>query len=109
VHRIAALKKLRPLAEIGDDESALILESMSEPRLAATGTELLRVGAQLNQPRMILSGWAGLAVVLSDGRRQFLDIAVPGDLIGCSLFPDARAKTSLLFNFRRNGQDRRSY
>src|SRR5262249_41064749 len=51
---------------------------------------------ELTQPRLILSGWAGLYVILADGRRQFLDFALPGDLVGFALHTNAYAKASVV-------------
>ena len=82
------------MAAISDSEADLILQGAGEVTIAATGTELLRLGALLNQPRVILSGWAGLSVVLADGRRQLLDFALPGDLIGFSLHANTHAKAA---------------
>jgi CRP-like cAMP-binding protein len=94
--RVAAIRHLMALAEIAENESQSLLQSAGDVMLAPAGTELLRAGAELNQPRVILSGWAGLSVFLPDGRRQFLDFALPGDLLGFSLRPAARAKAGIV-------------
>ena len=94
--RLAMLRYVRALSTISDREADLILQGAGDLAVAAAGTELLRMGAQLNQPRLILSGWAGLSVVLSDGRRHFLDFALPGDLVGFSLYPQAHAKAAVV-------------
>jgi CRP-like cAMP-binding protein len=92
--RLAVLRFIRTVAAISDSEADLILQGAGEVTIAATGTELLRLGAPLNQPRVILSGWAGLSVVLADGRRQLLDFALPGDLIGFSVHGNTHAKAA---------------
>jgi CRP-like cAMP-binding protein len=94
--RLAALRYIRAVGAISDSEADLVLQCTSEATVAAAGTELLRSGAQLNQPRVMLSGWAGLSVVLADGRRQLLDFVLPGDLVGFSLHPNAHAKTAVV-------------
>ncbi len=91
-----ALRHIKAIAEISDGEAGLILQSASEATTAAAGAELLRLGVPLSQPRVVLSGWAGLSVVLPDGRRQFLDFALPGDLIGFSLHANAHAKAAII-------------
>jgi len=93
--RLLALKHFKTFAEISDAESEFLLQG-AEASYAAAGAELLRHGAELTQPRLILSGWAGLYVILADGRRQFLDFALPGDLVGFGLHANAYAKASVV-------------
>jgi len=92
--RPLVLRYVRTLTEISADEAEFLLQSTMDAASAPAGTELVCAGAVLNQPRMILSGWIGLAVFLPDGRRQLLDFALPGDIIGLNSRPDARAKAS---------------
>lgn len=94
--RLTAIKHMKAIAEISDGEAELVLQGVGEVATAAAGTELLRPGALLSQPRVLLSGWAGLSVVLPDGRRQFLDFALPGDLVGCSMHVNGRAKAAVI-------------
>src|SRR5262249_44893565 len=86
--RLIALGPIKAVAEVSDTESEFILQGAGEITVATPGPELFRVGAQLSQPRVILSGWAGLCVIMADGRRQLLDFALPGDLVGFSLHAD---------------------
>jgi CRP-like cAMP-binding protein len=94
--KLAALRYIRAVGDISDSEADLVLQGASEATIAAPGTELLRPGAPLNQPRVILSGWAGLSVVLADGRRQLLDFALPGDLVGFSLHDNTHSKAAVV-------------
>jgi CRP-like cAMP-binding protein len=94
--RLAALRYIRNVAAISDSEADLILQGASDVSFTTAGTELLRSGAQLGQPRVILSGWAALSIVLADGRRQLLDFVLPGDLVGFSLHADAHAKAAVV-------------
>ena len=59
--RLVVLKCLKTWADIAEDEAEFLVQNTGEASVAATGTELLRAGAALDQPRVILSGWAGLA------------------------------------------------
>ncbi len=94
--RLAVLRSIRSVAAISESEAELLLQGAGEATVAGAGTELLRLGVPLNQPRIVLSGWAGLSVVLSDGRRQFLDFALPGDLVGFSLHAHSHAKAAVV-------------
>jgi CRP-like cAMP-binding protein len=49
-----------------------------------------------DQPRFVLSGWVGLARHLMDGRRQIVDLFLPGDLITHRFGKAAHAKASYL-------------
>src|SRR5579871_1051225 len=94
--RLTALRYIRAMAEIADSEADFIMQDAGDAAIASAGSELLRAGAELSQPRVILSGWAGLSVFLPDGRRQFLDFALPGDLVGFCPRRNARAKASIV-------------
>jgi CRP-like cAMP-binding protein len=94
--RPIALKHIKALAEISGTESELLLKEIDQPTVTAAGSNLLRLGDQLNAPRVVLSGWACLAVTLPDGRRQLLDFALPGDLIGFSVHTNAHAKADVV-------------
>jgi CRP-like cAMP-binding protein len=50
---------------------------------ALSGAEALRSGRE--GPRLLVSGWAGAARTLADGRRQILHIYLPGDVMGMSM------------------------
>lgn len=43
---------------------------------------IMREGEQVNRLMVVCSGWAMRNVTLSDGRRQILDFALPGDVVG---------------------------
>ncbi|MEO9826456.1 MAG: Crp/Fnr family transcriptional regulator [Paracoccaceae bacterium] len=43
---------------------------------------IMREGEQLNKLLVVCNGWAMRQVTLADGRRQILDFALPGDVIG---------------------------
>jgi CRP-like cAMP-binding protein len=59
-------------------------------RNAVAGTDA-RGGARAG-PRLLVSGWAGAAMTLSDGRRQILHIYMPGDVLD---LPRARLNGSV--------------
>ena len=75
-------------------ETELLKRCATPPRVAEAGVELTAVGSLLNRPKIILSGWIGLARFLDDGRRQFVDLDIAGDLTAFSLRSDSRAHAS---------------
>jgi CRP-like cAMP-binding protein len=75
--RLASYGGLRPadldvLRACGDDQ-----------RRALAGTDSLNGAGE--GPRLLVSGWAGAAKTLADGRRQILHIYLPGDVVGLAL------------------------
>ncbi|MGE5548649.1 MAG: Crp/Fnr family transcriptional regulator [Solirubrobacterales bacterium] len=59
------------------------LEKMRElPRRVAAGEDLFSQGEPLEEVFNILDGWAFLYEILEDGRRQIIQFAIPGDLVG---------------------------
>src|SRR5215475_12588693 len=83
------LRRLSQYADLAPDEYEL-LHSLSEaPERLAPGTELISQGERLENPRLLLAGWACRQRYLSDGRRQIFDFILPGDLYGLCLRPQA--------------------
>ena len=90
------LRRLGALAPLSDREAALVLGLASQRQTHAPGSELYGEGHILGRPKVILSGWACRARVLSDGRRQIFTFLTPGDAIGLCAQPEARALSTTL-------------
>lgn len=60
----------------------------SEHRFVAAGTELIAEGETSNNLYVVLDGWLILDRILEDGRRQILDFALPGTVVGFRVRPD---------------------
>lgn len=58
-------------------------------RSLAAGTELFAEGEESEFLYVVLSGWLMLHRILEDGRRQILDFALPGAVVGYRAGPDA--------------------
>lgn len=76
------LPRLRRLGALDDGALSLLLGAMGSPRQhgvrTAIGTESAAAGVP---PRLLLAGWAARTRILADGRRQILELLLPGDLI----------------------------
>jgi CRP-like cAMP-binding protein len=65
-----------------DDDLEALSSIKIKHEYAAAGTKLLRPGDGQFRLFSLFSGWGVQFRVLPDGRRQILDILLPGDLIG---------------------------
>ncbi len=75
------LHALSAFASLAPHELDLIAEQVLFTRFDAPLTELHAAGDSANQ-RILLSGWACRQRMLPDGRRQIINLIVPGDIIG---------------------------
>jgi CRP-like cAMP-binding protein len=85
------IRRLSQCAELGQDEVELLRSLSDTPERLAAGTELISEGERLENPRLLLAGWACRQRYLSDGRRQIFDFILPGDIYGLCLRPQAVA------------------
>ncbi len=86
-------RRLGRLAELTDEETALLESLATTFGERAAGTELVREGEALDTPRLLVAGWACRFRTLPDGRRQIFAFTLPGDLYGLCVRPDAVALT----------------
>lgn len=77
-----SLRRLSALAPLGVEDQALLRAAMRHPRTIPARRDIAVEGRPLDQPMIILDGWAFRSRILNDGRRLIFDFLVPGDLIG---------------------------
>jgi CRP-like cAMP-binding protein len=63
-------------------ETALLQPFKTGRRTCAATSAIIRQGERQERIYHVQSGWAHRSSLLSDGRRQILDIVLPGDFIG---------------------------
>jgi len=85
------VRRLSKYAELGPEEVELLLSLSEEPERLTAGTELIGEGERLENPHLLLAGWACRQRYLSDGRRQIFDFILPGDVYGLCMRPQAIA------------------
>jgi len=90
------VRRLQHLAELSPKDLALVESLAEHTEELPAGTELIREGAALNAPRLLMAGWACRFRTLPDGRRQIFEFILPGDLYGLCLRPQAIALTTSL-------------
>jgi len=76
------LRKRPCLREFTSDELGFVKEFKIDELRADAGTSFLREGARSEQLYTVLNGWAFRYKMLDDGRRQILNYALPGDMVG---------------------------
>ena len=77
-----ALRRSGAFKPIGDVELAFINEMKRDHLVYPAGTEIIAAGADQAELYTLYAGWAIRCKTLPDGRRQILNIILPGDLIG---------------------------
>lgn len=75
-------RKLARLAPLSAGEAAALAELQSQLRPVARNREIISAGRQYDGVFIMIDGAAIRYRVLRDGRRQIINIVLPGDLIG---------------------------
>lgn len=77
-----ALRRTGAFKPINDLELAFINEMKRDHLVIPPGGEIIAAGAEQAELYTLYAGWAIRCKTLPDGRRQILNILLPGDLIG---------------------------
>ena len=77
-----ALRRSGAFKPISDMELAFINEMKRDHLVYPAGAEIIAAGADQAELYTLYAGWAIRCKTLPDGRRQILNIILPGDLIG---------------------------
>ena len=85
-------RKLSRLVTLAQDEIAILDELQSARRVIRRNREIMTEGRKYDALLILIDGIAIRCRILHDGRRQILNIALPGDFIG---FPSAFSQRAL--------------
>src|SRR5262245_44891891 len=77
-----ALRRSLAFKPIDDVKLAFINEIKRDHLVLAAGTEIIAAGQEQAELYTLYAGWAIRSKALADGRRQILNIHLPGDLVG---------------------------
>ena len=87
---LAPLQRLSSFALLSADDADMIAAACRSTRDHRIGSELSRKDGDPAGPLFLVSGWAGLVRLLTNGKRQILAYYLPGDLIGHAVTPGKR-------------------
>jgi CRP-like cAMP-binding protein len=76
------IRKLAKFAELSADELAVLEHLQSTTRLVRRNREIVSEGRNYDTLFVLREGFALRCRILHDGRRQVLNIALPGDFVG---------------------------
>lgn len=76
------LQQFQQLADLDEYEKDLLRELEKHPRAFGAGELLAEAGQPSDHFYTITKGWACAERVLADGRRQILDLFMPGQILG---------------------------
>jgi CRP-like cAMP-binding protein len=93
---VFALNRLFQLAQLGEEDTKLLLVAAKDVRELRAREEIFGEGEPIKQAFILLEGWACRVRILRDGRRQILHFLLPGDLIGMCFQNDPTALTSVM-------------
>jgi len=91
-----ALHRLSRLAPLDHASVTALGEAIARPQQFRPRRDLMVEGRDIASPHLILSGWAARVRILLDGRRQFLNFLLPGDVVGLYHHRRPVAPTSII-------------
>lgn len=88
-------KRLRYYCDLDDDMAKPLLEMPGRITQVLRGTDLIVSGDAPTHGFVVETGWAIRYTLLSDGRRQVLNVLMPGDMFDLQVFIAAEADHSV--------------
>lgn len=78
----AATVRLAALSPLDEEARAALQLAVQRPRSVRARRDILTEGREITETLIVLSGWAARVRLVEDGRRQIVNLLLPGDLIG---------------------------
>jgi CRP-like cAMP-binding protein len=92
----ALLTRLSRLGAPSPEAQSILAAAIARANVVRIRREIVGEGDSLGRPRAIVSGWAARVRLLQDGRRQFVSLLIPGDLVGLGGQPDPIASSTVI-------------
>ncbi len=87
----ALIARLRYYSDLGDDDRAALAQLRTTIRRFGANSEIIATGQRLDAVLVMREGWAARFKLLEDGRRQILNILLPGDIFDLQVLVAAEA------------------
>lgn len=91
-----AIRRLRRLAPLDNGALIALERALGAASRFGPRAEIQVEGEPMAEPRLVVSGWAARARMVSDGRQQYLSFLLPGDIIGWCYHPDPLASSTVV-------------
>ncbi|MBI1179831.1 MAG: helix-turn-helix domain-containing protein [Alphaproteobacteria bacterium] len=88
---VSVVKRLRYYCDFDDDIARPLLDLPGRTVDVARGTDLVVAGENPGHGFIVETGWAIRCTYLSDGRRQVLNVLMPGDIFDLQVFVSGEA------------------
>jgi CRP-like cAMP-binding protein len=92
---VSLVKRLRYYCDLDDGDIGPLADMPSRRQQAPRGTDLIVTGDAPTHGFIVESGWAIRYTLLADGRRQVLNVLLPGDMFDLQVFIAAEADHSV--------------
>lgn len=91
----ALLRRISFYADLDDDDQRVIMDLKGREQRFEKNTEIVDAGQELDSILIVKEGWAVRYKSLEDGRRQVLNVLLPGDLFDLQVLVAAEADHSV--------------
>jgi CRP-like cAMP-binding protein len=92
----ALLKRLRFYSDMTDADEAVLAQLAGQTREHLRGSEIVSAGQMMASTLIMRKGWAVRYKTLEDGRRQILNVLLPGDIFDLQVLVAAEADHSVM-------------
>ncbi len=92
----ALIARLQYYSDLGDSEREALARLGGKVRSFAANSEIITAGQAMDAVLVMREGWAARFKTLEDGRRQILNILLPGDIFDLQVLVAAEADHSVV-------------
>ena len=92
----ALITRLSYYSDLADDDRVALARLGAKVRTFGANSEIIAAGQQMDAVLVMREGWAARIKTLEDGRRQILNILLPGDIFDLQVLVAAEADHSVV-------------
>jgi CRP-like cAMP-binding protein len=94
--QLALLKRLHFYTNLSKDDQSAVIDVAGSVKQYERGMDIVSSGQKLSATLIMCSGWAARYKTLEDGRRQILNVLLPGDIFDLQVLVAAEADHSVM-------------